>query len=96
MLDAKADPSCKAEEYQRSETHTDTRAGHYQRKPQSLQFENLLDELLGVGAMSPPTRGGIEQLRLTLNTDHHNWTHRSHKEKIGIDEDMLRCAYEDL
>jgi len=63
---------------------------------QGLQFANLLDELLRVGAMSPQTRESIEQLRLTLNTDHHIWTHRSQEEKIGIAEDMLRCVYEGL
>lgn len=32
MLDAEADRLCNAEKYERNESRTDTRAGHYQRK----------------------------------------------------------------
>lgn len=61
-----------------------------------LQFASLIDELTRLGAMLTDTRQSIEPLRLTLNTDHHVWTTRSHEEKIRIAEDVISCAYERL
>jgi wobble nucleotide-excising tRNase len=60
------------------------------------QFAALLTELTSIGAMSTETRDAVDQLRLTLNTDHHIWTNRSHEENIGIAEDVVRCAYDQL
>jgi hypothetical protein len=60
------------------------------------QFAALLDELWRLCAMTDGTRQAVEPLRLTLNTDHHVWSDRSHEEKIGIAEDLLQFIYETL
>jgi hypothetical protein len=60
------------------------------------QFVDLLDELLRVNAFEQNVRSEIEQLRITLNTDHHVWTNRSLEEKIGIATDVVRFIYERL
>ena len=61
-----------------------------------LQFAALLKELVHCKALSNTTRDAVEHLRLTLNPDHHVWSGRSHEEKIGLAEDTMRCAYEDI
>ena len=60
------------------------------------QFAPLLDELTRLGVMSNDTRLLIEPLRLTLNTEHHVWTDRSHEEMIGVATDVIRFIYDKL
>ena len=43
IIDAEADRLCNAEKYQHNEARTDTRAGHYQRKLQTLAGQVTLN-----------------------------------------------------
>ncbi len=62
----------------------------------SFQFGELLDNLLGIGAITQAQRDEIEQFRLSLNPEHHSWTDRTHEEKIAIATDIISYIYEKL
>jgi hypothetical protein len=63
---------------------------------ESLQFGELLDNLLRLGAVTPAQRAEIEQFRLSLNPEHHTWMERSQEEKIALSTDVIRYIYEEL
>lgn len=61
-----------------------------------LQFSDLLRELLGRGYIDQVCWNIIDQLRQTLNIEHHVWTDRVLNEKIGIANDVLTAVFEHL
>ena len=62
----------------------------------SLQFGELLDNLLRLGAITQSQRENIEQFRLSLNPEHHAWIEREHEEKIGLATDIISYIYEEF
>ena len=61
-----------------------------------LQFSELLRELLNRGYINQICWNMINQLRQTLNIEHHVWTERVLTEKVGIANDVLTAVFDHL
>jgi len=62
----------------------------------SNNFNDLLITLRDSRIISNEIWHNVDQLRQTLNTDHHVWLERTQNEKIGIAQDVIRTVYEEI
>ncbi|MCX7012656.1 MAG: AAA family ATPase [Candidatus Sumerlaeota bacterium] len=63
---------------------------------QNLLFGDLLRRLLDASIITPERHQKIEQFLTALNPEHHQWTDRSHEDKLALARDVLTFLYDEL